>query len=133
MSINKVFISGNLTRDCELRSTASGMEVAGFSVAVNERRKNQQTGEWEDAPSFIECSMFGTRAGKVAQYLVKGAKVSIEGKLRQSTWEDKNGGGKRSKLSVIVDEIEFLSRSDGSSRPTATQAEPDYYDVEIPF
>ena len=57
MSINRVVISGNLTRDPDLRSTASGMPVLGFGVAVNDRRKNQQTGEWEDYPNFIDCTM----------------------------------------------------------------------------
>lgn len=107
MSINRVIISGNLTRDPELRSTASGMPVLGFGVAVNDRRKNQQTGEWEDYPNFIDCTMFGTRAQSLSQYLSKGTKVSIEGKLRWSQWE--RDGQKRSKLEVIVDELEFMS------------------------
>lgn len=107
MSINRVIISGNLTRDPELRSTASGMPVLGFGVAVNDRRKNQQTGEWEDYPNFIDCTMFGTRAQSLSQYLSKGTKVSIEGKLRWSQWE--RDGQKRSKIEVIVDELEFMS------------------------
>ena len=78
MSINRVIISGNLTRDPELRSTASGLPVLGFGVAVNDRRKNQQTGEWEDYPNFIDCTMFGARAESLSRYLSKGTKVSIE-------------------------------------------------------
>ena len=69
MSINRVIISGNLTRDPELRSTASGLPVLGFGVAVNDRRKNQQTGEWEDYPNFIDCTMFGARAESLSRYL----------------------------------------------------------------
>ena len=87
MSINRVIISGNLTRDPELRQTASGMPVLGFGVAVNDRRKNSQTGEWEDCPNYIDCTMFGTRAQALSQYLSKGSKVAIEGKLRWSQWE----------------------------------------------
>lgn len=118
MSINRVVISGNLTRDAELRQTASGMAVLGFSVAVNDRRKNTQTEQWEDYPNFIDCSMFGTRAEKIAQYLSKGTKVAIEGKLRWSQWE--RDGQKRSKIEVVVDEIEFMtSRSDAPSQATA--------------
>ncbi|OUO92379.1 single-stranded DNA-binding protein [Gordonibacter sp. An230] len=114
MSINRVIISGNLTRDPELRSTAGGMPVLGFGVAVNDRRKNQQTGEWEDYPNFIDCTMFGARAEALSRYLSKGTKVSIEGKLRWSQWERE--GQKRSKIEVIVDELEFMSsRSDSSS------------------
>lgn len=107
MSINRVLISGNLTRDAELRSTAGGTHVLGFGVAVNDRRRNQQTGEWEDYPNFIDCTMFGTRAEKIQPYLSKGTKVAIEGKLRWSQWERE--GQKRSKIEVIVDELEFMS------------------------
>ena len=109
MSINRVNISGNLTRDPELRATASGTQVLSFGVAVNDRRRNPQTGEWEDYPNFVDCTMFGTRAEAVSRYLSKGSKVAIEGKLRYSSWE--RDGQRRSKLEVIVDEIEFLSRN----------------------
>ena len=109
MSINRVNISGNLTRDPEMRATASGTQVLSFGVAVNDRRRNPQNGEWEDYPNFVDCTMFGTRAEAVSRYLSKGAKVAIEGKLRYSSWE--RDGQRRSKLEVIVDEIEFLSRN----------------------
>ena len=108
MSINRVVISGNLTRDPEMRATTSGMQVLSFGVAVNDRRRNPQTGEWEDYPNFVDCAMFGTRAEAVSRYLSKGSKVAIEGKLRYSSWE--RDGQRRSKLEVIVDEIEFMSR-----------------------
>ena len=108
MSINHVSITGNLTRDPELRSTAGGTAVLGFGVAVNDRRKNQQTGEWEDCPNFIDCTMFGARAQSVSRFLSKGSKVAIDGKLRWSQWE--RDGQKRSKIEVIVDEIEFMSQ-----------------------
>lgn len=108
MSINRVVISGNLTRDPEMRATTSGMQVLSFGVAVNDRRRNPQTGEWEDYPNFVDCTMFGTRAEAVSRYLSKGSKVAIEGKLRYSSWE--RDGQRRSKLEVIVDEIEFMSR-----------------------
>ena len=114
MSINKVIISGNLTRDSELRQTQSGFPVLGFGVAVNDRRKNAQTGEWEDFPNFIDCTVFGARANSLANYLHKGTKVAIEGKLRWSQWE--RDGQKRSKIEVIVDELEFMtSRNSDSS------------------
>lgn len=108
MSINRVNISGNLTRDPELRATAGGTQVLSFGVAVNDRRRNPQNGEWEDYPNFVDCTMFGTRAEAVSRYLSKGSKVAIEGKLRYSSWE--RDGQRRSRLEVIVDEIEFLSR-----------------------
>ncbi|MEG0302085.1 MAG: single-stranded DNA-binding protein [Gordonibacter sp.] len=150
MSINRAIISGNLTRDPELRSTAGGLPVLGFGVAVNDRRKNQQTGEWEDYPNFIDCTMFGARAESLSRFLSKGAKVSIEGKLRWSQWE--RDGQKRSKIEVIVDELEFMSsRNDSSSShgggnaggysaPAAApmaapvvDASSSVYDEDIPF
>ena len=121
MSINRVVISGNLTRDPDLRSTATGMPVLGFGVAVNDRRKNAQTGEWEDYPNFIDCTMFGNRAQSLAGILAKGAKVAIEGKLRWSQWE--RDGQKRSKIEVIVDDLEFMS-SRGSAPMDAAPSAP---------
>lgn len=137
MSINRVMISGNLTRDPELRSTAGGTSVLNFGVAVNDRRKNQQTGEWEEYANFINCVMFGKRADALAQYLTKGQKVAIEGKLSYSQWESQQGE-KRSKVEVLVDEIEFMSsRSEGGGGGGKTFAAPSTPDLpgddEIPF
>lgn len=147
MSINRVVISGNITRDPELRSTQGGMEILALGVAVNDRRKNQQTGEWEDVPNFIDCVMFGNRAKSVSRFLSKGSKVAIEGKLRWSQWE--RDGQKRSKIEVVVDEIEFMtSRGDGqhAAAPQTAPAPHPYqppiaapvvdasvYDDDIPF
>lgn len=142
MSINRVIISGNLTRDAELRTTQGGMSILGFGVAVNDRRKNQQTGEWEDCPNFVDCTMFGTRGEKLQPYLTRGSKVALEGKLRYSSWE--SGGQRRSKLGVIVDDLEFMSsrRDDAGSgyapRPVpeadpAIDAVASVYDEDIPF
>ena len=120
----------------------------GFGVAVNDRRKNQQTGEWEDYPNFIDCTMFGARAQSISRFLSKGSKVAIEGKLRWSQWE--RDGQKRSKIEVIVDEIEFMSRNDNAQRnntmaaPAANAApaqapmaapvvDASVYDADIPF
>ena len=114
MSINRVVISGNLTRDAELRRTQSGMAILNLGVAVNDRRRNNQTGEWEDYANFIDCILFGARADAIANYLTKGTKVAVEGKLRWSQWE--KNGEKRSKIEVVVDEIEFMSRQDGGQQ-----------------
>ena len=117
MSINRVNISGNLTRDPELRGTQGGSSVLAFGVAVNDRRRNPQTDEWEDVPNYIDCVVFGRRAEPLAKFLSKGTKVAIEGKLRWSQWEDKETGQKRSKIEVIVDEVEFMSRkADGKGQ-----------------
>ena len=107
MSINRVVISGNLTRDPELRQTASGMAILSFGVAVNDRRRNPQTGDWEDYANYIDCTLFGNRANSLSNILTKGMKVAIEGKLRWSQWE--RDGQKRSKIEVIVDGVDFMS------------------------
>ncbi len=115
MSINRVMISGNLTRDAELRTTPSGTAILNFGVAVNDRRRNQN-GEWEDYANFVDCTMFGRRAEALQNYLKKGLKVAIEGRLHYSTWEDRNTGQRRSKLDVTVDELEFMSsRGEGGN------------------
>ena len=152
MSINKVMITGNLTRDPELRQTPAGTQVLNFGVAVNDRRKNQQTGKWEDYPNFVDCVVFGNRAEPLPRFLGKGSKVAVEGKLRYSSWEDKEGK-RRSKLEVVVDDVDMMSRGAqgtaqapapayaacaplGRPQPArAAQTPPpvDVYDSEIPF
>lgn len=144
MSINSVNISGNLTRDPELRVTGGGTQILSFGVAVNERRRNSQSGEWEDHPNFVDCVVFGSRAEALSRFLSKGSKVAISGRLSYSSWEAKDGS-KRSKLEVIVDNIDFMSRSDGKGSQTPKpaqpsrqaspqpQSQPDVYDDDIPF
>ena len=155
MSINRVTLTGNLTRDPDLRATASGMPVLRFGIAVNDRRRNPQTDEWEDYPNFIDCTMFGKRAESVTKFLSKGIKVAVEGKLRWSQWIKDDE--KRSKIEVIVDEIEFMAShkeskatsSADSDQSTASQTAEPYqsqmpgmpapvvdasiYDTDIPF
>ena len=133
MSINRVNITGNLTRDPALRATQSGSQVLSFGVAVNDRRRNPQTGEWEDYPNYVDCTMFGTRAEAVGRYISKGSKVAIEGKLRYSSWE--RDGQRRSKLEVIVDDIEFMNArpaSSPSASPAAGGGETQYTVPEAP-
>ena len=143
MSVNRYICTGNLTRDIEVRRTQSGMAIASFGIAVNDRRKNSQTGEWEDVPNFIDCTMFGSRAEKVGNYIGKGSKVCIEGKLRYSSWT--RDGQKRSKLEVVVDEIEFVSQKQGQQGQQQRQQAPkpapqpaidessSVYDEDIPW
>lgn len=140
MSINRVVISGNLTRDPEMRATASGMSVTQLGIAVNDRRKNNQTGEWEDVPNFFDVVVFGTRGESLSRFLSKGSKIAVEGKLRWSSWETPSGD-KRSKVEIIADDIEFLSpRSEGGggggySGPSqkAAPSAPSIDDEDIPF
>lgn len=120
-NLNKVMLIGRLTRDPEVRVFPNGGKVAMFGFAVNNRRKNQQTGQWEDEPVFLDCDAFnrgetGKTADLVEQYLQKGRQVFIEGHLKLDQWNDKQSGEKRSKLKIVVDRVEFLdSRADGAS------------------
>ena len=114
MAVNVVAISGNLGSDAELRQTQAGTNILSMAVAVNERRKDQ-SGEWSDYTNWIDCTVFGKRAESLAQYLVKGTKVSVQGRLHQSKWQTQDGQ-KRSKLEVIVDEIEFMSSKQGEQQ-----------------
>ena len=103
MSINRVNITGNLTRDPELRATAGGTQVLSFGVAVNDRRRNAQTGEWEDYPNFVDCTMFGTRAEAVSRFLAKGNKVAIEAKGVAKAYGDK----------LLFDNLNFMLPPNG--------------------
>lgn len=121
MSINKVIISGNLTRQPELRQTSGGFSILSMGMAVNDRRKNQQTGEWEDYANFVDVTVLGKRAESLSRFLNKGTKVVVEGKLRWSQWE--KDGQKRSKLEVIADDIEFMTQRQTDA---VAQVEQDY-------
>lgn len=131
--LNTVSIGGNLCRNAELRATASGMAVLTFSVAVNESRKNRQTGEYEDYPNYVDCTMFGRRAESVSRYLTKGTYVALTGRLHQSRWQNEDGQN-RSKLEVTVDNIHFESRGERDGGYEQQQEQPAYvYDEDIPF
>lgn len=139
MPVNTCALVGNLVRSPEVRSTNSGTVVMNFGIAVNDREKNMQTGEWEDVPSFYDCTMFGNRAEALSRYLDKGSKVAVRGHLKQRRWEAKDGS-KRSKVEIIVEDLEFMSRR--SEEPTyeepyrasAPQAPAmDFFDSDCPF
>lgn len=125
-NINRVMLSGNLTRSPELKTTPGGMAVLQLGIAVNGRRKNNQTGQWEDVPNYFDLVMFGNRASAVSQYLAKGAKVMVDGELRWRQWQDAQSGQNRSKVEVIVNEIEF-------ARAPQQQPQAAMSDYDLPF
>lgn len=118
--INVVTISGNLGRDPELRQTQGGTQVLTFSMAVSDRKRNPQSGQWEDVTNWVPCVVFGNRAESLSRILTRGMKCAVEGKLRQSSYKDKNGQN-RSKIEVIVDEVEFLSNSKAQNQAQQPQ------------
>jgi single-strand DNA-binding protein len=101
---NHVSITGNLTRDPELRFTPTGQANASFGVAVNRRWQNRQTHEWEEATSFFDVVCWGTLAENAAQSLSRGARVVVSGRLDQRSWENQEGE-KRSKVEISADEV----------------------------
>lgn len=112
-SFNKVFLMGNLTRDVEVRHTSGNQAVANMGLAVN-RRYRTQSGENREEVTFVDCEAWGRTAEVMSQYLSKGRPVFIEGRLKLDEWEDRNGGGKRSKLKVVVDNFQFVDSREGS-------------------
>jgi single-strand DNA-binding protein len=115
---NKVILVGNLTRDPQLKYLPSQMAVVDFGLAVNHKFKTK-TGEDREEVLFIDCSCFGKGAEIINQYCQKGKQLLVEGRLKYDTWEDKQGGGKRSKHIVVVDNFQFLGggRDGGGGAP----------------
>ena len=112
-SFNKVILIGNLTRNPDLRTTANGTAICELGLAVN-RRWRDQSGRDQEETTFVDVAVWGRSAENCAQYLQKGAPVLVEGRLRLEQWEDRNGGGKRSRLTVVAEVVQFLgSRADG--------------------
>jgi single-strand DNA-binding protein len=142
MSINRVVLTGNLTRDPELRATAGGLNILSMRIAFNDRRKNSDTGAWEDVPNYIDVTMFGARGESLSRMLTKGMRIGVDGKLRWREWETQQGE-KRNAIEVIADDIEFLdsrggsgyggSGSSGSASTSSGGSAADDLGEEIPF
>jgi single-strand DNA-binding protein len=136
-SFNKVIIMGNLTRDVELRYIPSGTAVTDITVAVNDRRK--QNDEYVDDTQFVDVTVWARTAEVVAEYCKKGSPLLIEGRLKLDTWEA-DDGTKRSKLKVVAEQVRLLPRNGkgGERQPAqssepATASAPASADGEIPF
>jgi len=113
-NINRVVLTGNLTRDPELRSTPGGTSVCSLRVACNTRRKDA-SGEWVDKPNYFDVTVWGAQGENCAQYLAKGRPVAVDGRLEWREWEDKEGN-KRQSIDIIADSVQFLgSRGDAEN------------------
>ena len=135
---SKAIITGNLTRDPELRTTPNGASVCSFSVAVNRVYRDSNGAQKEDV-SFIDCSAWGKLGEMIGQYAKKGSGVLVSGRLSQRTWEDKNTGQKRSRVEIVVEDFNFTSaasdrgdRSGASESQEAPEAEADFSADEMP-
>jgi len=111
-SLNKVMLIGNLTRDPQLKYLPNQTAVCEFGLATSRKFKGADGNQREDT-TFIDCTIFGKTGETFNQYMSKGKPCYLEGRLKFDTWEDKQGGGKRSKLSVVVEEFQFLGGREG--------------------
>lgn len=114
-NINRVIITGNLTRDPELRNLPSGTAVCQLRIASNTRRKDGASGEWVDKPNYFDVTIWGRQGENAAQYLSKGRPVAIDGRLEWREWQDQQGN-KRQSVEIVADNIQFLGgREEGAS------------------
>ena len=118
MNINRVVLTGNLTRDPEVVAVPDGPTICKLGIAVNGRRKSSATGTWEDKANYFRVTVFGRQAETCAKYLAKGRRVAVEGHLHHSEWEAEDGS-RRQKLEVIARSVEFLDA------PRSEQSEPE--------
>jgi len=113
-SFNKVILMGNLTRDPQLKYLPNQMAVAEFGLASSRKFKSANGEDREDT-LFIECAAFGRTGEVINQYFQKGKPIFVEGRLKYDSWEDKQGGGKRSKVSVVVETFQFIGDKGGGA------------------
>ena len=106
-NLNRVVITGNLTRDPELRSLPSGNSVCKLRVAVNSRRKDAATGDWVDKPNYFDVTVWGAQGENCANYLSKGRPVAVQGRLDWREWESQEGQ-KRQAVEIIAESVQFL-------------------------
>ena len=124
-NINRVIVTGNLTRDPELRSLPSGTAVCSLRIAVNTRRKDNSTGEWTDKANYFDVTVWGAQGENCARYLSKGRPVAVDGRLEWREWQDKEGN-KRQSVEIIADSVQFLGgREDGGGGGNGFQARSD--------
>ena len=130
MNINRVVLTGNLTRDPEVSSTPGGLSICKLGIAVNTRRKNSE-GQWEEKPNYFRVTVFGRQADSCGQYLKKGRPVAIDGRLEWSQWERE--GQKRESIDIIADTVQFLGGRDdaGNGNGFSSSIAPTESDVPI--
>jgi len=131
MNINRVVLTGNLTRDPELRSTGSGLSICKLGVACNTRRKNNATGEWEEKPNFFRVTVFGNQGERCAQYLRKGRAVAIDGRLEWSEYEVE--GQKRQSVDIIADSVQFLGGNEAAGNGNGFSSSARAAESDVPI
>ena len=130
-SFNRVTLIGNLTRDPETRDLPSGTTLCEFGLATTRHYKTAG-GEDREETCFIDCTAFGKQAEVLGQYVSKGRPLFVEGRLKYDQWDDKNGGGKRSKISVVVENFQFLGTREASAGNSNVRAASGLHDNAKP-
>ncbi|HVE66975.1 MAG TPA: single-stranded DNA-binding protein [Solirubrobacteraceae bacterium] len=123
-NINRVIITGNLTRDPELRSLPSGMSVCSLRIAVNTRRKDNSTGEWVDKPNYFDVTVWGAQGENCSRFLTKGRPCAVDGRLEWREWETQDGQ-KRQSVEIIADSVQFLGGREEGGNGNGFQARSD--------
>ena len=123
--LNKVFLIGNLTRNPELRVTPKGTAICSFSLAVN-RTYRDEGGNAREEVTYVDIEAWGKQAELCSKYLAKGSPCMVEGRLRLDSWEDKQSGAKRSKLKIVLDNVQFLSRAPSGAQEGQEQQEGEH-------
>ncbi len=130
--VNKVFLLGRLGKDPEMRATASGMNIASFTLATSDRQKDQQ-GNWQDKTEWHNLVAFQRTAEIVRDYCKKGSQVFIEGKIQTRSWDDKESGQKKYRTEILVNELSLLdSKSGGSEGGGYSKSSTASYDQRTP-
>ncbi len=123
-NINRVVLTGNLTRDPELRSTPGGTSVCSLRLASNTRRKDGASGEWVDKPNYFSVTVWGAQGENCSRFLTKGRGVCIDGRLEWREWQDQSGN-KREAVEIVADSVQFLGARDAETEPSASEPKPE--------
>ncbi len=110
-NINRVVLTGNLTRDPEMRATNGGLAICSLRIATNTRRKDVQSGDWVDKPNYFDVTIFGAQGENCNRFLSKGRPVCVDGRLEWREFTD-NAGNKRQAVEIIADAVQFLGSRD---------------------
>jgi single-strand DNA-binding protein len=132
-NINRVIITGNLTRDPELRSLASGNSVCSLRVACNGRRRNPATNEWEDVPNYFDVTVWGAQGENCKKFLGRGRGVAVDGRLQWREWTDKDSGQKRQAVDIVADTVQFLGGRDDAGNGNGFSSSAPATESDVPI
>ena len=131
-NINRVVLTGNLTKDPDLRATPSGTPVCSLRLACNGRRKNNETNQWEDQPNYFDITVWGAQGENCSKYLTKGRGVAIDGRLQWREWTDQSGN-KRQSVDIIAENVQFLGGRDDAGNGNGFSSSARVAESDVPI